>query len=109
MEILAIRRLPHGRINVGGFKVEKRFIRTARPGTADLWCNIGPCGRCIWIEAKAAKGKQSPEQARFQQEVEAVGAVYLLVRSGEELERALKLLAEAPGLTSEHLRGAMRC
>jgi hypothetical protein len=44
----------------------------------------------LWIEAKAAKGKQSPHQEGFEKIVKDNGCWYVVVRSYEELEAYLK-------------------
>src|SRR3990167_11121959 len=68
LELLAIYRLPHGRLNtIGGIKFGKGFIRGNKLGTPDIWCNLPPHGRCLWIETKSPRGVQTDEQTRFQQ------------------------------------------
>jgi hypothetical protein len=42
-------------------------------------------GRMLWIEVKAAAGRQSPEQVAVQSRLEALGHVYLLVRSLQDV------------------------
>jgi hypothetical protein len=44
----------------------------------------------LWVEVKALKGKQTPNQSVFQQVVEADGHWYVVVRSYEELEAYLR-------------------
>jgi hypothetical protein len=65
------------------------------PGSADL---IG-CyrGRFLAIETKTVRGRQEPEQAKFQIAVEANGGIYLMPRSVEEAVSAVARLRE--GLT----------
>lgn len=61
-------------------------------GVADLY--VTGRGVCCWIEMKAAWGKQTAEQARFQKAVEDNGGRYLLAHN--ELEVLAYLLpAEA--------------
>lgn len=43
-------------------------------------------GRTIWIECKTAKGKQSGYQSTFQDELEAHGGEYRIVRGIEDVE-----------------------
>jgi hypothetical protein len=38
----------------------------------------------IWVECKAGSGKQTPEQVRFQEWVEAIGASYLVVNDSAD-------------------------
>lgn len=42
-------------------------------------------GRGIWVEVKTLKGKQSEYQIKFQQDIEAAGGEYLIVRDVQEL------------------------
>lgn len=42
-------------------------------------------GKVYFIEAKAPKGVQSPEQKKFRAQVEEAGAVYILARSLDDL------------------------
>lgn len=47
------------------------------------------CGGLAWfIECKLDKGRQSPEQAEFQRNVEACGHKYTLARSVDDLEQS---------------------
>lgn len=46
--------------------------------------------RPLWIECKAAKGRQSEPQKSFQEQVEREGHRYIICRSIEDLEAALK-------------------
>jgi hypothetical protein len=86
----------------------KRFIKAGVPGMADVLAfphkevRFGPCadrassiklGETIepfWIECKAAKGKQSELQKSFQAQVEREGHRYIIARSVEDVEAALK-------------------
>lgn len=55
------------------------FAAKITPGLPDLF--VTGRGRCVWIECKSAKGKQSEAQATFQAAVEANGGRYILARS----------------------------
>ncbi|HEY1209161.1 MAG TPA: hypothetical protein VGE85_07320 [Terracidiphilus sp.] len=83
----------------------KRFIKAGVPGMADVLAfSFEQCGepidedhRCygrsivpLWIECKAAKGKQSELQKSFQEQVEREGHRYIVARSIEDVEQALK-------------------
>jgi len=106
MDGLAAKRIWAIRMNSGGMygvhKGKRWAVKFGRKGMADILAVLHvaspggiPGGHCwmssriYWIECKTATGKQSPEQAEFQQEVEAEGHRYLLVRSWEELEAKL--------------------
>lgn len=58
-------------------------------GWPDLTCCF-PGGRFVGIEVKSARGSQSPEQIQHQLIIEALGGVYLLVRSEQELVAELR-------------------
>jgi hypothetical protein len=52
------------------------------------WPDITGClpgGRFLGVECKSAKGKQSPEQAKFQIVIEKRGGVYVVAHSLAEL------------------------
>lgn len=55
----------------------------AYKGIADFYVIKG--GRGIWIEVKTARGKQSPHQIGFQQDIEDAGGEYMIVRDVQEL------------------------
>lgn len=52
-------------------------------------------GKLIGIEVKAAFGTQSPDQKRWQMDLENAGAKYILVRSWEEVASALGIDPES--------------
>lgn len=58
-------------------------MRLCPAGTADLLL-LSNGGRPLFMEIKDAKGKQSPDQVKFQEEVQALGYRYALVRSVDE-------------------------
>lgn len=59
--------------NVGAVKIDKRFIRFAKPGQADLWFIMnGRHGEC---ELKAPGKKPTDEQLRWLEECRAAGAI----------------------------------
>lgn len=45
-------------------------------------------GRSIFVEVKAPRGYQSPEQKEFQAFVESAGCQYIVVRHPDDLEKA---------------------
>lgn len=85
---LSAKRIFWMRMNVGAMSGvhngKRRFVRFARPGTADL-LTVSPdackCPCITWIEVKRPGGKQSEEQADFQREVESHGMAYILADS----------------------------
>ena len=60
-----------------------------KAGVADL-CLVLPGGRAAFIELKVADGKQRKEQAEFQAEAEAAGALYAICRSVDDVNATLK-------------------
>ena len=65
--------------------------RYGTPGQPDIMGIIGPNGRFLGIECKSEKGKQSPEQMTWQRMIESLGGLYILAKSIEDVEEALKL------------------
>ena len=100
MDGLAAKRIWAIRMNSGGMygvhKGKRWAVKFGRKGMADILAirwrvqnRVVSFHHVIWIECKTRTGKQSPEQAAFQAEVENEGHCYLLVRSWEELEAKL--------------------
>ena len=75
----------------GGTNV-RQMVRLKRQGltkgVSDLWILMPD--RCIGIELKTSKGRQSTAQKEFESWCNLVGIEYELVRSLEELEIILK-------------------
>lgn len=71
-----------------------RVIAFGLPGSPDI-LGILRGGRWLGIEVKAAKGRQSEQQKRFQRAAEALGGVYVLARSVEEAVAAVERAAGA--------------
>lgn len=65
---------------------------TSRKGTADISATIN--GRSAKIEVKVGRDRQSEAQRQYQNEVEAAGCIYLIVRTFEEFYQWYK--TEAP-------------
>lgn len=64
-------------------------IRYGLVGSPDI---IGVCaGRAIGVEVKAARGRQSDQQKRFQAAWEARGGLYILAKSADEAEKGLQI------------------
>lgn len=78
------------RQNTGEFALGDRYIRFGVKGQPDF-IGVLPNGRFIGIEAKRRTGgRQSSAQKDFQTRLETCGGVYLLVRSGKELQEKLE-------------------
>jgi hypothetical protein len=71
----------------GGFRhiytAQKLKAEGTRRGTPDL-CFVLPFGLAAFLELKAEKGRQSPDQILFQQDVEHLGARYAVAHSIDE-------------------------
>jgi hypothetical protein len=78
----------------GGLRAPRTagFLKASgvKAGVADFHLTLRG-GRTAWIELKTATGRQSPEQRAFQAAEEAIGALYAVVRSLDELEATLRL------------------
>ncbi len=98
LQMLQLRGIFAWRNNTGAvaatYKGKSRFIRYGHPGSADIFAIVAG-GQFLAIECKTPLGpkgggaKQSEDQVEFQQRVKGAGGVYLLVRSGQELEAYL--------------------
>ena len=60
------------------------FVRFGRSGSSDFLLFVDQ-GRCIHLEVKAEKGRQSKSQRDYQRLVERLGHKYLVVRSLKEV------------------------
>ena len=92
--------LPHFRNNTGAAKAEykgkARFIRYGAVGWPDFIA-VGPGGKLLGIEAKRPLGPRggkagsepSPEQVAVGLAIEKQGGIYLIVRSGADLDQWL--------------------
>lgn len=76
------------RANAGSWADESgHMIMGAKAGTSDKILCIA--GRFVALEIKAARGVQSDAQKRFQGRVTALGGLYILAHSVDELRSAL--------------------
>lgn len=92
------------RNNTGGFsktytdkagRTKTHHIKVGKKGSGDiLVCT--PSGRWLEVEAKSDDGEQSSEQVERQKHVEAMGGIYILARSLDDLEaRKAEIVAPA--------------
>lgn len=58
-------------------------------GVSDM-CLIAPGGKSIWIEWKTSTGRQSKAQIGWQELVQSLGHVYILVRNESEFIEAIE-------------------
>lgn len=65
------------------------------PGTPDIICCY--YGLFIGMEVKAEKGRQSPDQIKFQEKMEQKGkGFYFIVRSIGQAQEALSIVRQSP-------------
>lgn len=81
------------RINSGAFKNDRGgFYRMAPPGFPDLvGCPKVPIGeksQFTAVEIKTPTGRQSPAQKQMQQDIQAAGGRYLILRSIDDAQKA---------------------
>jgi hypothetical protein len=55
-------------------------------GSADITCTIPPLGRRLEIEVKFGKDRQSDDQKKFQQQIESMGGIYIIVKTWQDFE-----------------------
>lgn len=80
------------RNNTGALKDQRgQLITYGLKGSADILGIISPEGRFLAIEVKNERGKQSESQAAFGKMVEAMGGIYILARSVEDVYRGLQI------------------
>lgn len=94
LDLLAAMRIFAGRLNTGAGFINGRPVlhHTFGKGCADILALYPDRGLFmpLWIECKAAKGKQSPEQRSFEEHVLNLGHWYLVARSVEDVREFLK-------------------
>lgn len=91
-QYLTVRRVFFWRSNnVPVFRPERGAFcampRYSRHGVPDILAVVN--GRLLGIEAKSAKGRTSPAQEQFRQDLETAGGVYAVCRDVPDVERAL--------------------
>lgn len=74
------------RMNVGtGCTADGRYFSTGVPkGFSDLFGFRKSDGRAVFIEVKTSKGRASPEQVRFIEQMRNNGAIAGICRSAED-------------------------
>jgi len=91
LQWLALKRIPHWRVNSGALKTQRgNLVRFGAKGMADIYA-IGPGGISVWIECKRPKGGAlSAAQREFLDCVNRNGGVGIVVSAIESLELQLK-------------------
>lgn len=59
-----------------------------RSGVSDMVIML-PGGKVLFFEIKTPIGKQSPQQARFEEKCKALGFEYYIIRSLSDVDKAL--------------------
>jgi hypothetical protein len=90
LRYLEIRGIYHWRNSTGAVQIAPgRFMRFGKVGSSDI-LGVLPGGRLLCIECKAPDGgRLSPEQKQFLADVRELGALALVVRGWQELDKAL--------------------
>jgi len=89
LDYLDATRIFYHRNNTGAFKNDKGgFFKFGAVGSPDIICVIK--GTYLGIELKGTGGTQSEEQKKFQTRLEAAGGKYILARSSEDVEEAIR-------------------
>ena len=82
LDLLAADHIFAIRLNTGAFRNAQGrpvLMHSGGAGVADIVAF--PRGRVLWVEAKGPAGRQTAEQASFQQQVEREGHAYIVVHS----------------------------
>lgn len=78
------------RINVGTFKVGKRYVSTGvRPGFSDIFGHRKSDGKAFYLEIKTDKGVVSENQEKFIAAMQKTGAIAGVCRSVAEARQLL--------------------
>lgn len=94
VEMLALILLPgaifHASLNEDASEVQRKINAAmgARAGFADLLIVVD--GLHLYLEVKTRTGRQSPAQVEFQRDCEAMGLVYEVVRSVDDVLDVLR-------------------
>jgi hypothetical protein len=110
LQLLAAHRIPAWRINSGAVKIERRFLRFGAVGMSDILGirtvyqgtgtgQVSPgfltgsvaYGQFLAIEVKSAKGKVTPAQQGFLNQVTWAGGKAFVARSVDDVKQALGL------------------
>jgi hypothetical protein len=81
-------------VRMPGANGKDRPVFFGLPGMADILATpvIKGVARILWIETKAGKGKQRPDQINFEQWVKEAGHSYIVAYSSDDVLLALRSL-----------------
>ena len=73
------------------------FVRNGKPGMPDVVACLASdsgayAGQFVGFELKTLTGRQSPEQKVAQQAIEKAGGMYVVVRTPEDFDEAIKAI-----------------
>lgn len=88
MQYLKYRNIKAWRNNTGAFLRGDRWVHFGIRGSPDI-IGILPGGKFLGIEVKATRGKLSPDQERFMDDINRLGGVTFIARSVKDVERGL--------------------
>jgi len=74
--------------STGSGKVNNRFLRWGLKGSADI-IGVGLGGRFIGIEVKTGQSPQKEQQRNFQNMVIAMGGIYIVARSIDDVRNMI--------------------
>ena len=78
------------RAGSGAVKTDQgRFFKTGRSGISDIFCLYD--GKCIALEVKGPKGRQTQSQKKAEQDIKAAGGEYYIVRSIADVKKIIPL------------------
>jgi len=90
LKYLQARGIFHWRNNTGAVQIRPgQFMRFGKVGSSDI-LGILPGGRLLCVECKASRGRLSPEQKKFIDNVRELGAFTAVVRDWWELDEKLR-------------------
>lgn len=76
--------------NSGAFSTKKGgFYKFGKKGSSDFLVFL-PMGNTLHLEIKNEKGRQSPDQKKYQAKIESLGHDYKLCRSLEEVQQIIE-------------------
>ena len=94
LQRLILGRLQHAgifawRANTGAAQRGDQVIRFGHRGQSDILGALPPAGRMLAIEVKSETGRQRPDQQLFGERVRAMGGLYVLARSLDDVSREI--------------------
>lgn len=99
LDVLRAKKIFHWRNNSGAYKTEHgSFIRFGIKGSPDIIAIHPKTGQFIGIEVKTKKGKLNENQKLFKKKVEENNAIYIVVRSTEDIVNFIEYETTMPSL-----------